>query len=81
MESTGAKCKHIDHVNTQLPYAFIVAFIAAIGFIALGLTEDVLLGFSASTLTFIIAIVVMKQFSNPPHKPVENDQTENAEQS
>jgi tetracycline resistance efflux pump len=33
LSSTGATCNHIDHVNTQLPYALLAAAIAAVGYI------------------------------------------------
>lgn len=33
LSSTGASCHHIDHVNTQLPYAILAAIISAIGYI------------------------------------------------
>jgi len=36
LASAGAKCNHVEHVNTQLPYAGLVAGIAAIAYIAAG---------------------------------------------
>jgi tetracycline resistance efflux pump len=54
LSSTGARCCHIDHVSTQLPYALSVAGISAIGYIALGFTGSVLLAFLASTAAFIL---------------------------
>lgn len=36
MSSIGAGCEHIDHVNTQLPYALIAAGIAAILYLVAG---------------------------------------------
>lgn len=33
LSSTGADCRHIDHVNTQLPYATLVAGISFMGYI------------------------------------------------
>src|SRR5699024_8701096 len=38
LSSTGAGVNHIDHVITQLPYAFIAAGAASIGYLAVGLT-------------------------------------------
>ena len=37
MSSAGAQCDHINHVSTQLPYAFTVAGIAFITYIIAGL--------------------------------------------
>ena len=36
MSSTGAQCKHVDHVSTQLPYAMLVAGVCLIGYLAAG---------------------------------------------
>ena len=37
LASAGAECNHVDHVNTQLPYAILVAGIAAISYVIAGL--------------------------------------------
>lgn len=52
LSSTGAGCNHIDHVTTQLPYALICAGIASVGYIVLGITGAVWLG-------FIVVIVIL----------------------
>ncbi len=36
LASAGAECNHVQHVNTQLPYASLVAIIAALGYIVAG---------------------------------------------
>ena len=36
LASTGADCKHIRHVETQLPYATLVAVVSAIGYLIAG---------------------------------------------
>lgn len=38
LSSAGSSCDHIDHVNTQLPYAVTAASVAAVSFLVLGLT-------------------------------------------
>ena len=38
LSSFGAACDHMDHVATQLPYAFICAVLAAVMFAVLGMT-------------------------------------------
>ena len=42
MASAGAKCNHINHVNTQLPYALTVAGVSAVTYLIAGLTESVI---------------------------------------
>jgi len=41
MSSAGAHCNHIDHVETQLPYAISVAVISFVMYIAAGLLDKV----------------------------------------
>ncbi|HLR96450.1 MAG TPA: Na+/H+ antiporter NhaC family protein [Jiangellaceae bacterium] len=38
LSSAGSSCDHIDHVNTQLPYAITAAVVAAVSFLVLGFT-------------------------------------------
>ena len=37
LASAGAQCNHVEHVNTQLPYAALVAGIAAVAYVVAGL--------------------------------------------
>lgn len=39
MASAGAQCKHVNHVTTQLPYAFTVATISFCSYIVAGLAQ------------------------------------------
>lgn len=62
LSSTGAGCNHMDHVSTQLIYASIVAFCCVIGYILMGLTNNVLLSLSISiVLLFIVIWVINKK--------------------
>ncbi|MCD8502070.1 MAG: Na+/H+ antiporter NhaC family protein [Bacillaceae bacterium] len=61
LSSTGAGSHLMDHVLTQLPYALIVAFITVIGYLVLGLTGSVVIGFIAALVTFVLVVVVMKK--------------------
>ena len=40
MASTGAQCEHINHVNTQLPYAMLSAGVSFVGFVLAGLIQN-----------------------------------------
>ena len=48
LSSTGAKCDHLKHVATQIPYAVTVAAVCFVGYLIAGLTSG--LGFAASTI-------------------------------
>ena len=61
LSSTGAGVNHIDHVITQLPYAFIAAGAASIGYLVVGITGHYLFGFIL-TLILIIAFSLFVNF-------------------
>ncbi|MGF1793469.1 Na+/H+ antiporter NhaC family protein [Photobacterium profundum] len=66
LSSTGARCHHIDHVSTQLPYALSVAFVSVIGFLVLGMTDSLPVAFMAATITFILVCVLLSWLSRRP---------------
>lgn len=58
LSSTGAGCKHINHVATQIPYAFTVGVICFIGYMIAGFTGG--LGFSLSVaITLPVCLVLL----------------------
>ena len=58
LASTGARCDHLKHVGTQVPYALTVAVCCAIGYIVAGFTAG--MGFAVSTvITLIVSIVCL----------------------
>lgn len=63
LSSTGARCDHIDHVSTQLPYALSVAAVSCVGFISLGMTASISISFLASFVTFIAVCVLLSSLS------------------
>ncbi|MBQ8494323.1 MAG: Na+/H+ antiporter NhaC family protein [Clostridia bacterium] len=42
MSSAGAGCDHIKHVNTQMPYAMLVAGVSFVGYLLCGVLQSVL---------------------------------------
>jgi Na+/H+ antiporter NhaC len=68
LSSTGAQCRHIDHVVTQAPYALTVAAACVVGYIIAGLTSGLGYGISvAITLPvslglLIISLVLLPRF-------------------
>ena len=55
LSSTGAGCKHMDHVRSQLPYALTSAAVASATFIVAGLTYNpwLSLAFGVVTMTLV----------------------------
>ena len=50
MSSAGAQCDHINHVQTQLPYAITVAICSFVGYIVGGLCRNGWIGLVAATV-------------------------------
>ncbi|MBD1564712.1 Na+/H+ antiporter NhaC family protein [Vibrio sp. S12_S33] len=63
LSSTGARCNHIDHVSTQLPYALATALVSCVGFVVLGMTASVLISFSAASVAFVVVCLVLASLS------------------
>ena len=62
MSSAGAKCDHINHVSTQLPYALTAAAVCVPGYIlagVLGSRGSSLAAWLSAPLTFILLILVL----------------------
>ncbi len=57
LASAGAQCNHVDHVNTQLPYAGLVAVIAAIAYLVAGLAAS-LGGLICCVIMWVVALVI-----------------------
>lgn len=61
LSSTGAKCDHIDHVTTQIPYALLIAGISAASYLVLGLTGNRWIGFGFGVTALMVAVWIIKQ--------------------
>ncbi len=66
LASAGAQCNHVDHVNTQLPYALLVAGIATITYViagacvSLGGVLSCIIMWAAALLLFVGAVCIIK---------------------
>lgn len=58
LSSMGATCDHMDHVNTQLPYAVTAAAAAVVGYFIAGATGSAMLGL-VGTLVALVALVLV----------------------
>lgn len=57
LASAGAQCNHVEHVNTQLPYASLVAGIAAISYVVAGLCVS-LGGVLSCIIMWVVALAL-----------------------
>ena len=60
MASAGAQCNHINHVNTQLPYAIFVAAISFVGFILAGFVQKVYIVLPLMFVILFLALLLIK---------------------
>ena len=62
MASAGAQCNHINHVNTQLPYAITVAVVSFFCYIIAGFLKSVL-ALPIAILLMIGTLLVIRQIT------------------
>ena len=67
LASAGAKCNHVNHVNTQLPYATLIAGIAALSYVVAGLCASLggvlscLVMWATALILFAAFVIIIKQ--------------------
>ena len=59
LSSTGAGCKHIDHVATQIPYTLVVATCCLVGYLIAGFTANVWLTLGTSVVLLLVILFVL----------------------
>ncbi len=63
MASAGAQCNHINHVNTQLPYAIFVAAVSFIGFIISGFYQNIYIVLPLMFAIIFVLLLITKLIS------------------
>ena len=71
MASTGAQCDHINHVSTQLPYAFVVAAVSAVNYIIAGFVQNWYINLPIAFASMIITVLVIRKMYGDKELPVE----------
>lgn len=61
LSSTGAGCNHIDHVNTQMPYALLVAVVCVICYLISGMSGNGWLGLGVGVVGLLGALTALKK--------------------
>ena len=61
MSSAGAKCDHLSHVSTQLPYAITVAAISFVCFILAGFIQSVAVVLPIGVVLTVLVLFVLKK--------------------
>ena len=60
MSSAGARCVHVNHVSTQLPYAVTVAAISMICFLLAGFVQNAWICLAVGVALVIGFLLVMR---------------------
>ena len=61
MASAGARCNHVNHVSTQLPYAITAAVISFITYIVAGFTQSALISLPVGIILMIGVLYFIKK--------------------
>ncbi len=61
LSSIGAKCEHISHVETQLPYATLAASASAAGYLMIGFSVNPWIAVSVSLIILIAALLFLNK--------------------
>ena len=62
LSSTGSACPHIRHVETQLPYATLVAAVCAVGYLISGFTLTPWIGLGAGVVLLTGSLFLLNRF-------------------
>lgn len=63
MSSAGAQSNHINHVQTQMQYAMIVAVICAIGYVIAGISKNWIISLGSSAVILLLTLFVISRKS------------------
>ena len=61
MASAGADCNHVNHVNTQLPYALFVACVSFVCYLVAGFTRSAVLSLALGVAMIIGGLFIIKK--------------------
>jgi Na+/H+ antiporter NhaC len=62
MASAGAQCNHINHVNTQLPYAALVAGFSLVMYVIAGFVRSAVIMLPVAIILFFVVMLVVRKF-------------------
>lgn len=61
MSSTGAQSNHLNHVQTQMQYAFVVIAVCVVGYIIAGVTQSALITLPISIVLLLIILQIIRK--------------------
>ncbi len=63
MSSAGARCDHINHVSTQMPYAVTVAAVSFVSYIITGFLQNAWIALPIAIVLMLLTLFVIKTLS------------------
>ena len=60
MASAGADCNHINHVNTQLPYAVLVASVSFVAYVIAAFVKNVWISLPIAIVLMLVVLFVLR---------------------
>lgn len=60
MASAGGQCNHINHVNTQLPYAIVCAAVSFVTYIIAGFVQSAWIALPAGIVLMLVVLLVIR---------------------
>lgn len=64
MASAGAQSNHINHVNTQLPYAVLAAAVSFVTYIVAGFTKSAVISLAFGVVLLLLVLYIIKKKGN-----------------
>lgn len=65
MASAGARCNHVTHVSTQLPYGFTVACVSAVMYIMAGFVQRWYICLPVAVVLMVVVLYVIRACTKP----------------
>lgn len=78
MSSAGAQCHHINHVNTQLPYAATAAAVSFVGYIITGFVKNIWICLPITLALMVVVMLVIKYIKGDIEEEARNAAKANA---
>ena len=60
MASAGAQCEHVNHVQTQLPYALLCAAISFVTYLIAGITKSAWISLPCGIVILVVTMVFIR---------------------
>lgn len=73
LSSTGASCHHIDHVQSQMVYALVVAGVCGVGYLIAGITKNTWITLGSSIVLLFITFFTIKAIYDKKQSKVKTD--------